>query len=97
MGNIISTIDELFEILKVDSQQFKIVSIDGAMGAGKSALAREIADNLDFGVFDLDSYLSEKVPAEKKYVGTTCLKSLFRDLNESLYSGRSVIVEGAVY
>ncbi|MFZ5813578.1 MAG: shikimate kinase [Thermodesulfobacteriota bacterium] len=94
MSKIISSIDVLFDALKFDTQHPTIVSIDGNMGVGKSTLAREIADGLGFDIFDLDCYLSEKVTAENGYVGTICFNNLLRDVEESLFSMRSIIVEG---
>lgn len=94
LSKIISSIDVLFDALKFDTQHPTIVSIDGNMGVGKSTLAREIADGLGFDIFDLDCYLSKKVTEKNGYVETICLNNLIRDVDESLFSMRCIIVEG---
>ena len=94
LSKLVSTFDDVIEILKCLNPKPKIVAIDGDMGVGKSKLSREIADNYNSDIFELDSYLKQNITETNGYEDSICYDYLLHDIKDALSNGVSVVVEG---
>ena len=84
---------ELVDFISKAAQtnNIKIISVDGIDGCGKTTLAKELVNNLDLTHINLDEYL---IKNKGTYVNYIKYKILKQDISKKLANNKVIIIDG---